>query len=281
MAGIFPTTKWLAPRFGRNVDADKAARACRILEPTAVGGCFTDGIVVTRIVSHRGACRVAPENTIVSGRRAAELGADIVELDVRESADGVLYVLHDATLNRTTNGHGPISRMQSRDLDRLDAGVWFGPEFSGEPLPRLIDFLTELKPLLGFYVEVKAAAPCRLAAELEAAGLGSGCIIYSENDELRTVLRKTLPHQLHMVNYRDHPDIEDARAAGASILEFHSMDMTSQLISCARAQGFEIMMHTPRHDESAFRQALVAGVEYLNIDYPATALTLRREIQGA
>ena len=281
MASIFPTTKWLAPRFGRNVDADKAARACRILEPTAVGGFVSDGIAVTRIVSHRGACRVAPENTIVSGLRAAELGADIVELDVRESADGVLYVLHDATLNRTTNGHGPISRMQSRDLDRLDAGIWFGPEFAGVPLPRLIDFLMELKPHLGFYVEVKAAAPCRLAAELEAASLGSDCIIYSENGELRTALRKALPHQLHMVNYRDHPDIEDARATGASILEFHSMDMTTQLISRARAQGFEIMMHTPRHDEFAFRKALVAGVDYLNIDYPATALTLRREIQGA
>lgn len=236
---------------------------------------------MTRIVSHRGACRVAPENTIVSGRMAAELGADIVELDVRESADGILYVLHDATLSRTTNGHGPISRMQSRDLDRLDAGTWFGPEFAGEPLPRLIDFLTELKPLLGFYVEVKAAAPFRLAAELEAAGLGSGCIIYSESAELRTALRKAMPNQLHMVNYRDHPDIEDARATGAAILEFHSMDMTTQLISSARARDFKIMMHTPRCDETAFRKAIVAGVEYLNIDYPATALTLRREIQGA
>lgn len=281
MARIFPTTKWLAPRFGRNVDANTVARARRSPEPAAADGHVAYGVAVTRIVSHRGACRVAPENTIASGRRAAELGADIVELDVRESADGVLYVLHDATLNRTTNGRGLISRAQSRDLDRLDAGTWFGPDFAGEPLPRLIDFLMELKPLVGFYVEVKAAVPCRLAAELEAAGLGSGCIIYSENDELRTALRKAMPHQLHMVNYRNHPDIEEARASGASILEFHSFDMTTQLISFARSRGFEIMMHTPRRDEIAFRKALVAGVDYLNIDYPATALTLRREIQGA
>ena len=223
---------------------------------------------------------MAPENTIVSGRLAAELGADIVELDVRESADGVLYVLHDATLSRTTNGHGPISRMQSRDLDRLDAGAWFGTEFAGEPLPRLTDFLAELKPLLGFYVEVKAAAPLRLAAELDAAGLGSGCIIYSESGELRAALREAMPHQLHMVNYRDHPDIEDARATGASILEFHSTDITTELISCAQARDLEIMVHTPRRDETAFRNALFAGVDYLNIDYPAIARTLRREIQG-
>ncbi len=280
MASVFPTAKRLVPRLGRIADADKAARAWQTPDRAAVAGRVDDGAAVTRIVSHRGACREAPENTIVSGRRAAELGADIVELDVRESADGVLYVLHDATLDRTTNGRGPISRAQSRELDRLDAGAWFGPEFAGEPLPRLIDFLTELKPLLGFYVEVKAAAPWRLAAEFEAAGLGSGCIVYSENDELRAALRKALPRQLHMVNYRDHPDIEDARAAGASVLEFHSIDMTTQLVSRARAQELEIMMHTPYRDETAFREAIAAGVDYLNIDYPATAVTLRREIQG-
>ena len=235
---------------------------------------------MTRIIGHRGACKVAPENTIVSGRQAAELGADIVEFDVRESADGVLFVLHDATLDRTSNGRGPIAEFQSRDLDRLDAGSWFSPEFAGERIPRMSDFLTELKPVVDLYVEVKAAAPSKVAAELEAAGLGSCCIIYSQDDGLRAALRNEIPRQAHMVNLRDHADMDEARGTGAEILEFFSVDMTELRVQQARDLGFRTMMHTPLCDEDAFRRALAAGIDYLNIDYPETAFALRETIQG-
>jgi glycerophosphoryl diester phosphodiesterase len=90
----------------------------------------------TQIVYHRGACRHAPENTIASGLAAARLGGDIVELDVRQSRGGVLYVLHDAKVDRATNGTGAIAQMTSADLDRLDVGEWFGLAFTGERLPR-------------------------------------------------------------------------------------------------------------------------------------------------
>lgn len=140
---------------------------------------------MTFIVSHRGACHHAPENTVASGLRAASLGADIVELDVRTSADGVLYVLHDATLDRTTDGSGPIAGTHSRTLDRLDAGAWFDPVFAGEPLPRLDAFLAALKDRVGFYVEVKAADPDAVARCLDDACLDSPCIVYSEDGALR------------------------------------------------------------------------------------------------
>ncbi len=116
-----------------------------------------DPAMKTQIVCHRGACRHAPENTIASGLAAARLGGDIVELDVRQSRDGVLYVLHDATVDRTTNGSGPIADLTSTEIDRLDAGTWFGPEFTDEPVPRLDRFFHVLKAQVGFYVEVKTA----------------------------------------------------------------------------------------------------------------------------
>ena len=232
------------------------------------------------IISHRGACRAAPENTLAAGRRAAALGADIVELDVRESADGILYVLHDADLERTTNGSGPIAGANGRDLDRLDAGSWFGPEFAGEPLPRLEIFLTALKPVIGFYVEVKSADPGKVAACLESAGLDSGCIIYSEDPDLRSALRREMPQQLHMENFRNHASMEEAKAAGASILEFMSADMTASRVHDARSLGFLTMMHTPLLDRDAFRLALVEGVDYLNVDYPDVASDMRREFRS-
>lgn len=234
---------------------------------------------MTRIIGHRGACQSAPENTVVSGRRAADLGADIVEFDVRTSADGVLYVLHDATLDRTTNGCGPISEWHSRDLDRLDAGSWFGPEFAGEPIPRMEGFLTALKSSVGLYVEVKDAAPSTVRAELEAAGLGSGCIMYSQNETLRAALRTEMPGQMHMVSFRDLADMDEACGTGAEILEFFSVDMTESRLRQARELGFRTMMHTPLRDLDAFRLALAAGVDYLNIDFPETASAMRREMQ--
>ena len=235
---------------------------------------------MSKIIGHRGACQTAPENTIASGRRAAELGADIVEFDVRTSADGVLYVLHDSTLDRTTNGRGPISQWHSCDLDRLDAGSWFSPDFAGEPIPRMDGFLKALKPAVGFYVEVKDAAPSQVAAELAAAGLGSGCIMYSQNETLRTELRMEMPGQMHMVSFRDLADMDEACGGGAEILEFFSVDMTESRLRQARDLGFRTMMHTPLCDQDAFRRALAAGVDYLNIDFPETAAALRREIQG-
>ncbi len=109
-----------------------------------------------RIISHRGASGYAPENTLVSLRKAADLGARWVEFDVHLTRDNVAILLHDDTLDRTTNGHGPIQKMNWRDLAELDAGNWYSPAFAGEPVPELgavIELLGELG--LGANLEIK------------------------------------------------------------------------------------------------------------------------------
>ncbi|MFC6656167.1 glycerophosphodiester phosphodiesterase family protein [Roseibium salinum] len=93
------------------------------------------------IVCHRGACLSAPENTLASLAGAIDMGAEVVEFDVRPSRDGVLYVMHDATVDRTTDGTGRFADMTSDEIDTLDAGSWFSPEFAGERVPRLNTFL--------------------------------------------------------------------------------------------------------------------------------------------
>lgn len=89
-----------------------------------------------QISGHRGANFIAPENTLASADSCIKLGIDVMECDVVLSKDSVFYLLHDSLLNRTTNGSGPIREWYSRDLDTLDAGSWFGPEWAGQPLPR-------------------------------------------------------------------------------------------------------------------------------------------------
>ena len=93
------------------------------------------------ILGHRGSPREAPENTLVSLRRAIDLGLDGVEYDVHGCASGEPVLIHDDTLDRTTDGHGPISLLTLPELAGIDAGGWFHKRFAGEPLPLLEEAL--------------------------------------------------------------------------------------------------------------------------------------------
>ncbi len=112
-----------------------------------------------RIIGHRGACAHAPENTLASIRKAAALGARWVEFDVRLTADGRLAVIHDETVDRTTDGHGRVADMTLSDLRRFDAGRWFGAIFAGERVPSLEEAIALLAELdIGANIEIKANA---------------------------------------------------------------------------------------------------------------------------
>jgi len=89
------------------------------------------------IIGHRGACALAPENTIASFKLAVQHQADFVELDAKLSKDGVVVVIHDQTVDRTTNGKGRVNQMVFDDLRKLDAGSKFDKKFAGEKIPTL------------------------------------------------------------------------------------------------------------------------------------------------
>lgn len=93
------------------------------------------------VSGHRGANCIAPENTMASLDSCIRYGVDVMELDVVMSADSIFYLLHDRTLDRTTNGTGKPGDYPSYVLDTLDAGSWFGPQWAGQKLPRFADIL--------------------------------------------------------------------------------------------------------------------------------------------
>src|SRR5690606_7962488 len=100
-----------------------------------------------RLIGHRGAPAIAPENTLAGFRAAAEAGAAAVEFDVRLSADGIPMVIHDATLDRTTNARGAVGTSTAAELGAVDAGAWFAPRFTGEGVPTLEAAIAELAGL--------------------------------------------------------------------------------------------------------------------------------------
>jgi glycerophosphoryl diester phosphodiesterase len=109
-----------------------------------------------RLIGHRGAMAVAPENTLASFRRASADGADWIEFDVRLSADGVPVIFHDDTLERTSDGAGPVVNADLAALKSLDAGGWFAPEFQNEAIPTFRDTISSCIELgLGMNVEIK------------------------------------------------------------------------------------------------------------------------------
>lgn len=107
-------------------------------------------------IAHRGASAEAPPNTLAAFRRAMELGADGVELDVRLSADGVPVVIHDATVDRTTDGTGRVADLSLAALKELDAGSWFDPVFAGERIPTLEEVFEAIGATGLINVELKA-----------------------------------------------------------------------------------------------------------------------------
>ncbi|MFC1729085.1 glycerophosphodiester phosphodiesterase [candidate division KSB1 bacterium] len=111
-----------------------------------------------QIVAHRGASGEAPENTIAAIRKAVDYESDRIEIDVQQTRDGRVVVLHDTTLDRTTDGTGPVNRFNYDELKPLDAGSWFDTEFRGERIPLLEEVLELVKAGTGIIIELKSGS---------------------------------------------------------------------------------------------------------------------------
>ena len=175
------------------------------------------------LYAHRGASAEAPENTLAAFRRALEVGADGIELDVHLSADGVPVVIHDDTLERTTDGSGPVAAQSRAGLARLDAGAWFAPEFSGEELPTLQATLLLLAGRLRLNLEVKAARAGMAVFDLLRHFPQADAVISSFDYGLLARLRRSAP-ELPLAVLQDAGDWHRAlvRAGGPAGLCFSS-----------------------------------------------------------
>ncbi len=117
------------------------------------------GLELPPVIGHRGAAALAPENTLAGLRAAATAGARWVEFDVKLTGDDVCVLIHDETLDRTTDGQGRIAEMTLAAIQRYDAGCRFAPEFAGERVPTLVAAIGELERLgLGANIEIKPCA---------------------------------------------------------------------------------------------------------------------------
>lgn len=238
---------------------------------------------MTRIVSHRGANHFAPENTFAAADLALEQGADYIELDVRESADGILYVFHDETLDRTTNGSGPFGHALSSEIDTLDAGHWFGETFKGAVVPRLDAYLEHLRGRAGVYIELKYCDPAKVVSLVRNLGMVRDTFYFSFSEEMRRDLQLIAPEfrKMMTLNIAKSPSLVGA-VHHASIIEItvEQMRRPGLLDACAKT-GLEIMTYYGGEDMVVHREIAKAGVDYVNLDRPDLFDAARRELRAA
>jgi glycerophosphoryl diester phosphodiesterase len=144
-------------------------------------------------IAHRGAAGWAPENTLAAVEKALEIGVDLVEIDLRLSADGHAAVIHDRTVDRTTNGTGIVETLTRDELQKLDAGSWFGQEFEGERIP----FFEDVLDLVGRRALVLVEAKTDEAAECAAT------IIRTRRAQSRVIMQSFSATAIRTVNRLD------------------------------------------------------------------------------
>jgi glycerophosphoryl diester phosphodiesterase len=205
------------------------------------------------VIAHRGASGHAPENTLAAFKRAIALGATFIETDLQLSRDSHFVAIHDDAVNRTTNGQGKVHDLSLADLRRLDAGSWFGSEFTGERIPTGGSWGGE-HALIGALRETQAIART---------------IVISFDASILEGLRKiepTLMTGLLFDGQIDRP-LEKAVEVGARQLAMRGDLVTPALLAEARKKDLQVVCWTvnqPAH----MRLLIDAGVDGIMSDYP-------------
>lgn len=225
------------------------------------------------VVCHRGASIVAPENTLASAEAALAWGAAYLEIDLRTSRDGVFYVIHDATVDRTTDGSGAVEELTSTEIDALDAGSWFGEPFQGQCVPRFESYLDAVDGRAGLYVEIKKADPDTVIDLLERRGMLERCFFWSFDSELVHDMRRRFPGVTLMARPQDFPSLEAAvESLQPEIMEVTPELLTKDLATEIRALGMKVMLGYWGDDISVFKDALGIEIDMVNLDHwPAFA----------
>ena len=226
------------------------------------------------VIGHRGASGHAPENTLAAFRRAAELGAAFIETDLHLSRDGHLVVIHDAALERTTNGRGLVCDFTLAELRKLDAGSWFHPTFAGETIPTLEEVLAFGRDAdVALYLEIKYEAVRLMHRALVGA-------LRDVKDSVRAVVLSFEPATLDSLREldaslltgllfdRSGPDhVALAQSVGARQLAPRGDFVTPSLVARARRADLQVATWTLNEPEH-MRAVIAAGVDGVMTDYP-------------
>lgn len=229
-----------------------------------------------RHIAHRGAGKLAPENTLAAFRHGASFGYRMFEFDVKLSGDGKAVLMHDATLDRTSSGRGRVDALTLGELAQLDAGSWHGAAFAGEPIPTLAavarytqanGFLVniEIKPVPG------AEARTGAAVALDALSLWQNATVppllssFSEAAlEAARLAAPGLPRAL-LLDKLPADWLDRLRRLDCVALDANHRELDARVIADAHAAGFKVLSYTV-NDPARAQDLLAWGLDGLITD---------------
>ncbi len=233
----------------------------------------------TLIFAHRGVSSLYPENTLASFQAAVRLGVDFIELDVRRTKDGALVVIHDETLDRTTDGKGKVADLTIEEIKRYSAGRWFSEKFSGEKIPTV----QEVFSLVGrgktkLWLEIKEsgleADPLELIRRYEMAD----CVVCGSFN-LDTVIRlkrfnPALPAALIASSF-DLKLTDTLRENGIGIVSLGYPSLDPGLLNRLQEQNFQVLAWTI-DDPKEMKRFVEMGVDAIVTDCPQVLKAIKR-----
>lgn len=245
------------------------------------------------VFAHRGASAYAPENTIAAFELAIELDADALELDLRQTKDSVLVVLHDADVNRTTNGKGNAKNFTFEELQKLDAGSWFDKKFSDEKIPSLQEVIDLLDDSTIIIIELKEGNEIYPGIEERVVEL-----VQQNKIEAQTILKSFDPNVLERLRILE-PGIpllyvyavripwlgmiidrgvtfDSVYDLDVEYLQPHRFFLSKSFVDDAHSKGYKIISWGVNSTE-AINESLDYGVDGIETDYPDKVLNLINE----
>jgi len=235
-----------------------------------------------QITAHRGASGSAPENTIIALQKAIEAGAEYAEIDVQETYDGKLVLLHDPDLKRTTGIKKNIWQTTYDKIKNLDAGSWFSEEFKGERIPLLEDAIEFIRGRMLLNIELKTNGnEVRLAERV--------CeIVKRMNFSDQVILTSFEPDQLRAAEITS-PGIRtglifyfmpsyDILSMPYSVLSLHKRNAGKKFLDQAREAGKELHVWTV-NEEKDMHDLIQTGVDNIITNYPERLRSILRPVR--
>lgn len=247
------------------------------------------------IIAHRGAMGHAPENTLAAYELAVKMGANAVEIDLRQTIDGELVAFHDASINRTTNGKGKFNKFTYEELKKLDAGSWFSNEFKNEKIPTLQEIINILPDSVLLIIELKGSNDDYPGFEENVISLikknnyEKNVILKSFDYKVLERLRKHAPTipQIFVYAFRI-PFIGITIGTGITFKSIFSLDVeylqphryfvSEEFVRKAEKKGYKVISWGV-DSRNEIINALEIGVHGIETDFPDRVLSIINQIR--
>jgi glycerophosphoryl diester phosphodiesterase len=222
---------------------------------------------------HRGANRYAPENTLPALEKAAALGADYIEFDIRPTKDGRYVLLHDSRLDRTTDGKGPVREATFEEVAKLSAGAWFGRPFAGARVPALPDALAALGKESHAYLDAKDITPADLLEAMRKHDLVERSVVYQSRDYLAK-LKALEPKVRPLPPLKRADQFEEAAAASPYGFDASWSILSKELIEKSHKAGIRVFSDAMGANEKIeeYQKAIGWGIDVIQTDHPLRVL---------